>query len=137
MNILRKPNPCLQSRANFRSFGHILDLPSHLKFTGRTREEADSNGMAKCLKSDIEKFHHHKDHDHDHHDDYCLEITQAATSLPTTADHHIMFKNIARKVFLPESCRREGDGGVCCNDRLKKEVLSPLRKTCWKLYIII
>ncbi|KAM1045238.1 hypothetical protein ACFX2A_037090 [Malus domestica] len=121
MNILRKPNPCLQSRANFRSFGHILDLPcilsqvlrgeAHLKFTGRTREEADSNGMVKCLKSDIEKFHHHKDHDHDHHDDYCLEITQAATSLPTTADHHMLFKNIARKVFPPESCRREGDEG--------------------------
>ncbi|KAM1688674.1 hypothetical protein FF2_035918 [Malus domestica] len=68
-------------------------------------------------------------HDHDHHDDYCLEITQAATSFPTTADHHMLFKNIARKVFPPESCRREGDGSVCCIDRLRKEVLSPLRKT--------
>ncbi|KAM2826632.1 hypothetical protein COP1_036281 [Malus domestica] len=62
MNILRKPNPCLQSRANFRSFGHILDLPcilsqvlrgeAHLKFTGRTREEADSNGMVKVKEKD-------------------------------------------------------------------------------------
>ncbi|KAM2512216.1 hypothetical protein PS1_036516 [Malus domestica] len=79
----------------FGSFGHILDLPrilsqvlrgeAHLKFTGWMREEADSNGMVKCLKFDIEKFHHHKDHDH--HDDYCLQITQAATYLPTIADH--------------------------------------------------
>ncbi|KAM1484551.1 hypothetical protein TB2_035677 [Malus domestica] len=101
---------------------------AHLKFIGRTREEADSNGMvnvkekdakskasefllrrkaihtankavqryernadycflhdcvsdifAQCFKSNIENFHHHKDHDHDHHDDYCLEITQVAT----------------------------------------------------------
>ncbi|KAB2637006.1 hypothetical protein D8674_027540 [Pyrus ussuriensis x Pyrus communis] len=167
------------------SFGHILDLPcilsqvlrgeAHLKFTGRTRVELDSNGMVKvkekdakskaselmlrrkvihtankaaqryerdsdyrflhdcvsdifaqCLKSDIENFHHHKDHDH--HDDYCLEITQAATSLPTTADHHMLFENIARKVFPPELCRREGDGSVCYIDRLRKEVLSPFEK---------
>ncbi|TQD87671.1 hypothetical protein C1H46_026789 [Malus baccata] len=144
----------------FGSFGHILDLPcilsqvlrgeAHLKFTGRTREEADSNRMVKvkekdvnskaskllrrkaihtankaaqryerdanyrllhdcvsdifalCLKSDIEKFHHHKDHDH--HDDYCLEITQAVTFLPTIVDHHMLFENIARKVFPSESC---------------------------------
>ncbi|TQD91260.1 hypothetical protein C1H46_023186 [Malus baccata] len=86
-----------------------------------------SDIFAQCLKSDIEKFHHHKDHDH--HDDYCLEITQAATSLPTIVDHHMLFENIARKVFLPESCIREGDGSVCCIDRLRKEVLSPLRKT--------
>ncbi|TQD84477.1 hypothetical protein C1H46_029957 [Malus baccata] len=158
------------------SFGHILDLPyilsqvlqgeAHLKFTGMTREEADSNGMVKvkekdakskasellfrrkaihtankaaqryerdadyrflhnyvsdifaqCLKSDIENFHPHKDHDHDHHDDYCLEITQAATSLPTTADHLMLFENIARKVFLPVSCLREGDGSVFCIDQ--------------------
>ncbi|KAB2637089.1 hypothetical protein D8674_027623 [Pyrus ussuriensis x Pyrus communis] len=98
------------------SFGRILHLPcilsqvlrgkAHLKFTGRTREEADSNGMvkvkekdakSKCLKFDIEKFHHHKDHDHDHHDDYCLEITQAVTFLPTIADHHMQFENIARR----------------------------------------
>ncbi|KAM2393247.1 hypothetical protein ACFX1X_036627 [Malus domestica] len=86
------------------SFRHILDLPcilsqvlqgeAHLKFTGWMKKEADSNRMVKryecdadysflhdcvsdifaqCLKFDIEKFHHHKDHDH--HDDYCLEIT--------------------------------------------------------------
>ncbi|XP_048438734.1 uncharacterized protein LOC108866025 isoform X2 [Pyrus x bretschneideri] len=143
------------------SFGHILHLPyillqvlrgeAHLKFTGRTREEADSNGMVKVkemdaksevselllrrkvihtankaaqkykrdvdycflhncvldifaqsLKFDIEKFHHHKDHDH--HDDYCLEITQAVTFLPTISDHHMLFENIARKVFRSESC---------------------------------
>ncbi|KAM2512226.1 hypothetical protein PS1_036524 [Malus domestica] len=65
-----------------------------------------SDIFAQCLKSDIEKFHHHKDHEHDHHDDYCLEITQVAISLPITADHHMSFENIVRK-----------------------EVLSPLRKT--------
>ncbi|KAM1484533.1 hypothetical protein TB2_035669 [Malus domestica] len=65
-----------------------------------------SDIFAQCLKSDIEKFHHHKDHNHDHHDDYCLEITQTATSLPTIANHHMLLENIARK-----------------------EVLSPLRKT--------
>ncbi|KAM1459172.1 hypothetical protein ACFX2I_036143 [Malus domestica] len=63
----------------------VLRGEAHLKFTGWMREEADSNGMVKCLKFDIEKFHHHKDHDH--HDDYCLQITQAATYLPTIADH--------------------------------------------------
>ncbi|KAM2512219.1 hypothetical protein PS1_036518 [Malus domestica] len=133
----------------------VLWGEAHLKFIGRTREEADSNRMVKvkekdaksraselllrrkaihtankaaqryerdtnycflhncvsdifaqCLKSDIEKFHHHKDHNHDHHDDYCLEITQTATSLPTIANHHMLLENIARK-----------------------EVLSPLRKT--------
>ncbi|XP_068319493.1 uncharacterized protein [Pyrus communis] len=114
----------------------VLRGKAHLKFTGRTRDEADSNGMVKvkekdakskasellsrrkaihmankCFKSDIEKFHHHKDHDHDHHDDYCLEITQAATSLPTIVDHHMLFENIARKAFPPESCLREGDEG--------------------------
>ncbi|KAM1792447.1 hypothetical protein PS1_036542 [Malus domestica] len=55
--------------------------------------------FAQCLKSDIEKFHHHKDHDHDHHDDYCLEITQAATSFPTTADHHMLFENMLQGRF--------------------------------------
>ncbi|KAM1571189.1 hypothetical protein ACFX10_036108 [Malus domestica] len=61
-----------------------------------------SDIFAMCLKSDIEKFHHHKDHDH--HDDYCLEITQATTFLPTIADHHMLFENIARTVFPLESC---------------------------------
>ncbi|KAM1688621.1 hypothetical protein ACFX2K_036471 [Malus domestica] len=41
----------------------------------------------------------------------------------------MLFENIARKVFLLESCIREGDGSVCCIDRSRNEVLSPLRKT--------
>ncbi|KAM2042768.1 hypothetical protein ACFX16_036425 [Malus domestica] len=41
----------------------------------------------------------------------------------------MLFVNIARKVFLPESCLRERDGSVCCIDRLRKKVLLPLRKT--------
>ncbi|KAM1688639.1 hypothetical protein FF2_035888 [Malus domestica] len=131
------PKPLLTISCQFPAHSD-LDLPcilsqvlrgeAHLKFIGRTREEADSNGMvnvkekdakskasefllrrkaihtankavqryernadycflhdcvsdifAQCFKSNIENFHHHKDHDHDHHDDYCLEITQVAT----------------------------------------------------------
>ncbi|KAB2637093.1 hypothetical protein D8674_027627 [Pyrus ussuriensis x Pyrus communis] len=55
-------NPCLQSRANFRLpwtyprpsciLSQVLRGKAHLKFTGRTRDEADSNGMVKVKEKD-------------------------------------------------------------------------------------
>ncbi|XP_070677969.1 uncharacterized protein [Malus domestica] len=103
------------------SFGHILDLPcilsqvlpgeARLKFTRRIREEADSkmvkifspNASSLILKNCI------------------ITMIMTMTIMMITAwrlpkrlplclvDHHMLFENIARKVFPPESCRREGD----------------------------